>query len=213
MRRPDRGRVTCFTPRKKSTRPSCGGSTWRSSWGSSAQQPRHNAPLEPPLTSTSPLRGHAARRPASTISSSATSAVEHPPLQTKDDFPVHHPYMEFSKGDQGARPLVSTLGRYRRRKSPTWLERPVIDSPCYRPPVRLQEAQGSADTPPSSAGRNARWARPRPGLSIAFRSPPAVEVRIHNAELPDLRESRGSISARVLARTPGGQVVTTLHTT
>lgn len=127
-------------------------------------------------------------------------------LQTKDDFRFIIPYMEFSKEIKGARPLVLDTSVVIDGRIADVAETRVIDQPLVVPRFVLQELQGIADS-----SDKLRRNRGRRGLDILNRlqKSPGVEVRIHDAEVPELAGIR-EVDQRlvVLAKHLGGKVVT-----
>jgi uncharacterized protein YacL len=127
-------------------------------------------------------------------------------LQTKDDFRFIIPYMEFSKEVKGARPLVLDTSVVIDGRIADVAETRVIDQPLVVPRFVLQELQGIADS-----SDKLRRNRGRRGLDILNRlqKSPGVEVRIHDAEVPELAGVR-EVDQRlvVLAKHLGGKVVT-----
>jgi uncharacterized protein YacL len=127
-------------------------------------------------------------------------------LQTKDDFRFIIPYMEFSKEIKGSRPLVLDTSVVIDGRIADVAETRVLDQPMVVPRFVLQELQNIADSP-DKLKRN----RGRRGLDILNRlqKSPGVEVRIHDAEIPELSGIR-EVDQRlvVLAKHLGGKVVT-----
>jgi len=127
-------------------------------------------------------------------------------LQTKDDFRFIIPYMEFSKDVKGARPLVLDTSVVIDGRIADVAETRVIDQPLIVPRFVLQELQGIADS-----SDKLRRNRGRRGLDILNRlqKSAGVEVKIHDAELPELAGIR-EVDQRlvVLAKHLGGKVVT-----
>jgi uncharacterized protein YacL len=127
-------------------------------------------------------------------------------LQTKDDFRFIIPYMEFSKEVKGARPLVLDTSVVIDGRIADVAETRVIDQPLVVPRFVLQELQGIADS-----SDKLRRNRGRRGLDILNRlqKSPGVEVKIHDAEIPELAGIR-EVDQRlvVLAKHLGGKVVT-----
>ena len=127
-------------------------------------------------------------------------------LQTKDDFRFIIPYMEFSKEVKGARPLVLDTSVVIDGRIADVAETRVIDQPMVVPRFVLQELQSIADS-----SDKLRRNRGRRGLDILNRlqKSPGIEVRIHDAEIPELAgDPRGRSAAGVLAKHLGGKVVT-----
>jgi uncharacterized protein YacL len=127
-------------------------------------------------------------------------------LQTKDDFRFIIPYMEFSKEIKGARPLVLDTSVVIDGRIADVAETRVIDQPLVVPRFVLQELQGIADS-----SDKLRRNRGRRGLDILNRlqKSPGIEVKIHDAEIPELAGIR-EVDQRlvVLAKHLGGKVVT-----
>jgi uncharacterized protein YacL len=127
-------------------------------------------------------------------------------LQTKDDFRFIIPYMEFSKEIKGARPLVLDTSVVIDGRIADVAETRVLDQPMIVPRFVLQELQSIADS-----SDKLRRNRGRRGLDILNRlqKSPGVEVRIHDAEIPELAGIR-EVDQKlvVLAKHLGGKVVT-----
>jgi uncharacterized protein YacL len=127
-------------------------------------------------------------------------------LQTKDDFRFIIPYMEFSKEVKGSRPLVLDTSVVIDGRIADVAETRVLDQPLVVPRFVLQELQGIADS-----SDKLRRNRGRRGLDVLNRlqKSPGVEVRIHDAEIPELAGIR-EVDQRlvVLAKHLGGKVVT-----
>jgi uncharacterized protein YacL len=127
-------------------------------------------------------------------------------LQTKDDFRFIIPYMEFSKEVKGARPLVLDTSVVIDGRIADVAETRVLDQPMVVPRFVLQELQSIADS-----SDKLRRNRGRRGLDILNRlqKSPGIEVRIHDAEIPELTGIR-EVDQRlvVLAKHLGGKVVT-----
>ena len=127
-------------------------------------------------------------------------------LQTKDDFRFIIPYMEFSKEVKGTRPLVLDTSVVIDGRIADVAETRVIDQPLIVPRFVLQELQGIADS-----SDKLRRNRGRRGLDILnkLQKSPGVEVKIHDAEIPELAGIR-EVDQKlvVLAKHLGGRVVT-----
>jgi uncharacterized protein YacL len=127
-------------------------------------------------------------------------------LQTKDDFRFIIPYVEFSKEIKGARPLVLDTSVVIDGRIADVAETRVLDQPMVVPRFVLQELQSIADS-----SDKLRRNRGRRGLDILNRlqKSPGVEVRIDDAELPELAGVR-EVDQRlvILAKHLGGKVVT-----
>jgi uncharacterized protein YacL len=127
-------------------------------------------------------------------------------LQTKDDFRFIIPYMEFSREVKGARPLVLDTSVVIDGRIADVADAHVLDQPLVVPRFVLQELQGIADS-----SDKLRRNRGRRGLDILNRlqKTPGIEVKIHDAEIPELAGIR-EVDQRlvVLAKSLGGKVVT-----
>jgi len=127
-------------------------------------------------------------------------------LQTKDDFRFIIPYMEFSKEIKGSRPLVLDTSVVIDGRIADVAETRVLDQPLVVPRFVLQELQGIADS-----SDKLRRNRGRRGLDVLnkLQKSPGVEVRIHDAEIPELAGIK-EVDQRlvVLAKHLGGRVVT-----
>jgi uncharacterized protein YacL len=127
-------------------------------------------------------------------------------LQTKDDFRFIIPYVEFSKEVKGARPLVLDTSVVIDGRIADVAETRVLDQPMVVPRFVLQELQSIADS-----SDKLRRNRGRRGLDILNRlqKSPGIEVRIHDAEIPELAGIR-EVDQRLvtLAKHLGGKVVT-----
>jgi uncharacterized protein YacL len=127
-------------------------------------------------------------------------------LQTKDDFRFIIPYMEFSKEMKGSRPLVLDTSVVIDGRIADVAETRVIDQPLIVPRFVLQELQGIADS-----SDKLRRNRGRRGLDILnkLQKSTGVEVKIHDAEIPELAGIR-EVDQKlvVLAKHLGGRVVT-----
>lgn len=127
-------------------------------------------------------------------------------LQTKDDFRFIIPYVEFSKEIKGARPLVLDTSVVIDGRIADVVEAKVMDQPLVIPRFVLQELQGIADS-----SDKLRRNRGRRGLDILSRlqKAPGIEVRIHDAEIPELAGVKEvDQSLVILAKHLGGKVVT-----
>jgi uncharacterized protein YacL len=127
-------------------------------------------------------------------------------LQTKDDFRFIIPYVEFSKEVKGTRPLILDTSVVIDGRIADVAETRVIDQPMLVPRFVLQELQSIADS-----SDKLRRNRGRRGLDILNRLQKlsGVEVRIHDAEIPELAGVR-EVDQRlvILAKHLGGKVVT-----
>jgi uncharacterized protein YacL len=127
-------------------------------------------------------------------------------LQTKDEFRFIIPYVEFSKQLKGSKPLVLDTSVIIDGRIADVCDTRIIDTPLIVPRFVLQELQGVADS-----GDRLKRNRGRRGLDILKRMQgnPKVELQMHEADLPELRDIH-KVDERlvVLARSLGARVVT-----
>jgi uncharacterized protein YacL len=127
-------------------------------------------------------------------------------LQTKDEFRFIIPYVEFSKQVKGQKPLVLDTSVIIDGRIADICETGIIDTKLVVPRFVLQELQGIADSS-DKIKRN----RGRRGLDMLKRmqTNTKVEVQLHEANLPELRDLH-KVDERLvgLAKVIGGRVVT-----
>jgi uncharacterized protein YacL len=127
-------------------------------------------------------------------------------VQTKDEFRFIIPYVEFSKQLKGAKPLVLDTSVIIDGRIADICDTGIIDTKMVVPRFVLQELQGIADSS-DKIKRN----RGRRGLDILKRmqSNPKVELQMHDANLPELREVH-KVDERlvVMAKALSARVVT-----
>ncbi len=127
-------------------------------------------------------------------------------LQTKDEFRFIIPYVEFSKQLKGAKPLVLDTSVIIDGRIADICDTGIIDTKLIVPRFVLQELQGIADSS-DKIKRN----RGRRGLDVLKRmqSNPKIELQMHEANLPELREVQ-KVDERlvVFAKAVSGRVVT-----
>jgi uncharacterized protein YacL len=127
-------------------------------------------------------------------------------LQTKDEFRFIIPYVEFSKQVKGGRPLVLDTSVIIDGRIADICDTGVIDTKLIVPRFVLQELQGIADSS-DKIKRN----RGRRGLDVLKRlqSNPKVDLQMHDANLPALRDVP-KVDERlvILAKNVGARVVT-----
>lgn len=127
-------------------------------------------------------------------------------LQTKDEFRFIIPYVEFSKQVKGGRPLVLDTSVIIDGRIADICDTRFIDTKLVVPRFVLQELQSIADSS-DKLKRN----RGRRGLDMLKRmqTNPKVELQMHEANLPELREVF-KVDERlvVLAKALGARVVT-----
>jgi uncharacterized protein YacL len=127
-------------------------------------------------------------------------------LQTKDEFRFIIPYVEFSKQVKGQKPLVLDTSVIIDGRIADICDTRVIDNKMIVPRFVLQELQAIADSS-DKLKRN----RGRRGLDILKRlqANPKVELQMHEANLPELRDV-GRVDERlvVFAKVLGARVMT-----
>jgi uncharacterized protein YacL len=127
-------------------------------------------------------------------------------LQTKDEFRFIIPYVEFSKQVKGGKPLVLDTSVIIDGRIADICDTRFIDTKLIVPRFVLQELQSVADSS-DKLKRN----RGRRGLDMLKRmqNNPKVELQMHEANLPELREVQ-KVDERlvILAKTLGARVVT-----
>jgi uncharacterized protein YacL len=127
-------------------------------------------------------------------------------LQTKDEFRFIIPYVEFSKQIKGQKPLVVDTSVIIDGRIADICDTRVIDNKLIVPRFVLQELQAIADSS-DKLKRN----RGRRGLDILKRlqNNPKVELQMHEANLPELREV-GRVDERlvVFAKVLSARVMT-----
>lgn len=127
-------------------------------------------------------------------------------LQTKDEFRFIIPYVEFSKQVKGGRPLVLDTSVIIDGRIADICDTRIIDTKLIVPRFVLQELQSIADSS-DKLKRN----RGRRGLDMLKRmqNNPKVELQMHEANLPQLRDVQ-KVDERlvVLAKALDARVVT-----
>jgi uncharacterized protein YacL len=127
-------------------------------------------------------------------------------LQTKDEFRFIIPYVEFSKQVKGAKPLLLDTSVIIDGRIADLCETRIIDSRLIVPRFVLQELQAIADS-----SDKLRRNRGRRGLDVLKRmqSNPKVELQMHEAKLPELRDVH-KVDERLvaLAQSLGARVMT-----
>ncbi len=127
-------------------------------------------------------------------------------LQTKDEFRFIIPYVEFSRQVKGAKPLVLDTSVIIDGRIADICDTRFIDTKLIVPRFVLQELQSVADSS-DKLKRN----RGRRGLDMLKRmqNNPKVELQMHEANLPELRDVH-KVDERlvVLAKVLGARVVT-----
>ena len=127
-------------------------------------------------------------------------------LQTKDEFRFIIPYVEFSKQVKGGRPLVLDTSVIIDGRIADICDTRIIDAKLIVPRFVLQELQSIADSS-DKLKRN----RGRRGLDMLKRmqNNPKVELQVHEANLPQLREVQ-KVDERlvVMAKALDARVVT-----
>jgi uncharacterized protein YacL len=127
-------------------------------------------------------------------------------LQTKDEFRFIIPYVEFQKQVKGGRPLVLDTSVIIDGRIADICDTGIIDTKLVVPRFVLQELQSVADSS-DKIKRN----RGRRGLDMLKRmqNNPRIELQMHEANIPELREVH-KVDERlvVLAKALGARVVT-----
>ncbi len=127
-------------------------------------------------------------------------------LQTKDEFRFIIPYVEFSKQIKGSKPLVLDTSVIIDGRIADICDTRFIDTRLIVPRFVLQELQSVADSS-DKLKRN----RGRRGLDMLKRmqTNTKIELQIHEANLPELREvSKVDERLVVMAKALGARVVT-----
>jgi uncharacterized protein YacL len=127
-------------------------------------------------------------------------------LQTKDEFRFIIPYVEFSKQVKGGKPLVLDTSVIIDGRIADVCDTRFIDTKLIVPRFVLQELQSIADSS-DKLKRN----RGRRGMDMLKRmqNNPKIELQMHEANIPELREIQ-KVDERlvVLAKALGARVVT-----
>jgi uncharacterized protein YacL len=127
-------------------------------------------------------------------------------LQTKDEFRFIIPYVEFSKQVKGGRPLVLDTSVIIDGRIADICDTRIIDTKMIVPRFVLQELQNIADSA-DKLKRN----RGRRGMDMLKRmqNNSKVELQIHEANLPELRDVH-QVDQRlvIFAKAMGARVVT-----
>jgi len=127
-------------------------------------------------------------------------------LQTKDDFRLIIPYIEFSKQLKGAKPLVLDTSVIIDGRIADICDTGIIDTKLIVPRFVLQELQGIADS-----SDKIRRNRGRRGLDVLKRmqSNPKIDLQMHEGNIPELRDVQ-KVDERlvVLAKALSARVVT-----
>jgi uncharacterized protein YacL len=127
-------------------------------------------------------------------------------IQTKEEFRFIIPYVEFSKQVKGPRSLVLDTSVIIDGRIADICDTGIIDTKLIVPRFVLQELQSIADS-----GDKIKRNRGRRGLDVLKRmqTNSKVDLQIHEANLPELREVH-KVDERlvVMAKAVGGRVVT-----
>lgn len=126
-------------------------------------------------------------------------------LQTKDDFRFVIPYVEFAREVKALRPLVLDTSVIIDGRIADVCQTKIIDSTMIVPRFVLQELQSIADSSDKQ-----RRNRGRRGLDVLnrLRSNEAVDVELHDGEVPGLEGKPVDQRLVLLAKHLGGKVVT-----
>lgn len=126
-------------------------------------------------------------------------------IQTKDDFRFIIPYVEFAKEVKGLRPYILDTSAVIDGRIADVIETYVLDNQLIVPRFVLAELQNIADS--SDPMRRARGRR---GLDILnrLRSNDAVELAIHDRELPEMSGQPVDMKLVLLAKHLEGKLIT-----
>jgi uncharacterized protein YacL len=126
-------------------------------------------------------------------------------LQTKDDFRFIIPYVEFAKEVKGLKPYVLDTSVVIDGRIADLVETSVLDNQLIMPRFVLAELQAIADS-----SDKLRRARGRRGLDILnrLRNNQAVDLKIHDHELPEMANQPVDMKLVLLAKHLEGKIVT-----
>ena len=126
-------------------------------------------------------------------------------IQTKDDFRFIIPYVEFAKEVKGLRPYILDTSAVIDGRIADVIETNVLDNQLIVPRFVLAELQNIADS--SDPMRRARGRR---GLDILnrLRSNDAVDLAIHDRELPEMSGQPVDMKLVLLAEHLNGKLIT-----
>ena len=125
--------------------------------------------------------------------------------QTKDDFRFLIPYVEFAKDIKGAKPYILDTSVVIDGRIAEIIDTGIIDNQLIMPRFVLQELQGIADS-----SDKMRRARGRRGLDMLnkLRSHDAVDFKVYDRELPEMRNEPVDMKLLILAKHLEGKLVT-----
>ncbi len=126
-------------------------------------------------------------------------------LQTKDDFRFIIPYVEFAREVKGNKPYVLDTSVVIDGRIADVMETQIIENQLVMPRFVISELQAIADS-----SDRLRRGRGRRGLDVLnrMRSNPEVDLKIHDAELPEFAGQPVDLKLVLLAKHLGGKVVT-----
>lgn len=126
-------------------------------------------------------------------------------IQTKDDFRLIIPYVEFAKEIKGLKPFILDTSVVIDGRIADLVETQVLDNQLVMPQFVIAELQGIADS-----SDKLRRNRGRRGLDILnrLRSDPKVDLMIYDRELPEFAGQAVDQKLVLLAKHMEGKVVT-----
>jgi len=126
-------------------------------------------------------------------------------LQTKNDFRFIIPYVEFAKDVKGRKPLVLDTSVVIDGRIADVVEARIFDGALIMPNFVIAELQAIADS-----SDRLRRSRGRRGLDILnrLRTNPAVDLRVHERDLPEFAGQPVDMKLVILAQNLGGKLVT-----
>lgn len=126
-------------------------------------------------------------------------------LQTKDDFRFIVPYVEFAKEVKGPKPYVLDTSIVIDGRIADVVETGLFDNTLILPRFALAELQGIADS-----SDKLKRSRGRRGLDILnrLRNTESVELKIHDAETPEMDGQPVDMKLVLLAKALEGKIVT-----
>jgi uncharacterized protein YacL len=126
-------------------------------------------------------------------------------MQTKDDFRFIIPYVEFAKEVKGLKPYVLDTSVVIDGRIADLVDTNVLDNQLIMPRFVLAELQAVADS-----GDKLRRERGRRGLDVLnkLRSKDHVDLKIYEAELPEMVGQPVDMKLVILAKHLEGKIVT-----
>jgi uncharacterized protein YacL len=126
-------------------------------------------------------------------------------IQTKDDFRFIIPYVEFAKEVKGLRPYILDTSAVIDGRIADVVETHLLDNQLIMPRFVLTELQSIADS-----SDKLKRSRGRRGLDILnrLRTESAVDLHIHDRELPEMAGQPVDMKLVLLAKSLQGKLVT-----